>query len=545
MATIIFYESNPHIQKQLEQSLANTGHVYEFVEEPLNVDNLNPKAEVISIFAGNKISRNLLEQMPELKLIACRSTGFDHVDLTAASEKGVSVVNVPQYGEVTVAEYTFALILSVARRLSESERAVTTNSVELENLRGFDLQGKTLGIIGTGRIGQHTAKIARGFGMEVIAYDVYPNEEKAAEIGFSYASLNDLAQKSDVISLHAPATRDTHHIVNSFFLEKVKPSAVLVNTARGELVDTLALNHALAQKQLASAALDVLEYEHLMDRSDANGLSEEEAKQLVAIESLKKMPNVIVTPHNAFNSHEAVARIQQTTVDNILSFLSGRPQNVVEARPIQPGRLMITRHCESEWNALGKWTGTTDVHITENGEHQAAQLGEALRDTRIDYAFASMQMRTLETLEGILNASGHVEVAYERSGAINERDYGDYTGMNKWEVRDKVGEEEFNSIRRNWDHPVPNGETLKLVYERAVPFYQQVIVPRLLAGENILIVSHGNTIRSLVKYIEDISDEGVATVEAHFGTVLSYEVDHQGKLTDKQEIIVEVTSSKA
>jgi 2,3-bisphosphoglycerate-dependent phosphoglycerate mutase len=210
-----------------------------------------------------------------------------------------------------------------------------------------------------------------------------------------------------------------------------------------------------------------------------------------------------------------------------------------------PGRLLITRHCESEWNALGKWTGTTDVHLSENGFHQAAQIGEALKDIRIDYAFCSLQIRTLETLEGILDASGQIEVPYQRSADINERDYGDYTGMNKWEVRDKVGEETFNAIRRDWDHPVPNGETLKIVYERAIPFYKQVILPKLLAGQNVLVASHGNTIRSLMKYIEDISDEDIRGVEAHFGTVLDYQIDENGKKQDKQEIKIELTAPPA
>lgn len=209
------------------------------------------------------------------------------------------------------------------------------------------------------------------------------------------------------------------------------------------------------------------------------------------------------------------------------------------------GQLLITRHCESEWNALGKWTGTTDVHLTESGFHQAAQLGEALKDIRIDYAYCSLQIRTKETLEGILDGSGQIEVPYERAADLNERDYGDYTGMNKWEVRDKVGEAEFNSIRRDWDHPVPNGETLKTVYERAVPFYRQVILPRLQAGQNVLIVAHGNSIRAMIKYIEDISDEGIASVEMVFGTILDYTVNEEGKKVQKNEIKIELTAPPA
>lgn len=209
------------------------------------------------------------------------------------------------------------------------------------------------------------------------------------------------------------------------------------------------------------------------------------------------------------------------------------------------GKLLISRHTESEWNALGKWTGITDVHLSKNGFHQAAQLGEALKDIKLDYAFASQQIRTLETLETILDASGQVSVPYERNEALNERDYGDYTGMNKWEMRDKVGEEVFNKIRRNWDYPVPNGETLKMVYERTIPFYKEHILPKLLDGQTVLVVSHGNAIRALIKYMEGISDEGVAEVEMPFGHILDYEVNDDGTCKTKHEMQIELVAPPA
>lgn len=209
------------------------------------------------------------------------------------------------------------------------------------------------------------------------------------------------------------------------------------------------------------------------------------------------------------------------------------------------GKLLICRHTESEWNALGKWTGTTDVHLSENGFRQAGQVGEALKDVDIDFAYCSLQIRTKETLEGILDGSGNIDVDYERIGDINERDYGDYTGMNKWEVRDKVGEAEFNSIRRDWDHPVPNGETLKMVYERTVPFYRQVVLPRLQKGETILVVAHGNSLRALIKYMEDVSDEDIKNVEMPFGTVYEYDVNEEGKSLDKKVIKIEMTAPHA
>ena len=209
------------------------------------------------------------------------------------------------------------------------------------------------------------------------------------------------------------------------------------------------------------------------------------------------------------------------------------------------GKLVIVRHGESEWNARGVWTGTTDVHLTAKGFHQAALLGEAIADIPIDQAYCSQQIRSLETLEGMLDAAKQYDVPYERSAALNERDYGDYTGKNKWEVQKEIGEAAFENLRRGWDVPVPNGETLKKVYERSVPFYQKTIVPELLEGKNVLVVAHGNSIRSLVKYIESLSDSDIAKTEMIFGVVLVYTVDAKGKQRTKTERHIQTTPSPA
>ncbi len=206
-----------------------------------------------------------------------------------------------------------------------------------------------------------------------------------------------------------------------------------------------------------------------------------------------------------------------------------------------PGLLVIVRHSESAWNALGKWTGTTDVHLSDKGHKESALMGECLRDITFDHAYISQQVRTKETLEGILAVKGRDNVPYEIAAAINERDYGDLTGKNKWEVEKEVGKEAFHHIRRGWDYPVPNGETLKQVYERVVPFYVGTMLPRLQRGETVLIVAHGNSIRSLVKYIEDISDEKIADIEMIFGTALLYRVDSRGKILDKETRVIATT----
>jgi len=198
------------------------------------------------------------------------------------------------------------------------------------------------------------------------------------------------------------------------------------------------------------------------------------------------------------------------------------------------GKLFVTRHGESEWNAKGVWTGVTDVHLSEKGEHEAQLLGLTIKDSPIDFAFCSSQVRSLETLNKMLDSSGHGEVKFEQNSAINERDYGVYTGKNKWQVQEDIGDEAFERLRRGWDEPVEGGETLKDVYERSVPFYKTEILPRLLNGENVLVVAHGNSIRSLMKYIESLSDEQIGKTEMIFGQTLVYSVDDSGKMLSKE-----------
>lgn len=216
-----------------------------------------------------------------------------------------------------------------------------------------------------------------------------------------------------------------------------------------------------------------------------------------------------------------------------------------ESTTTASGHLVLVRHAESEWNLLGKWTGRTDVHLTEKGQREAKQLGEILRDIELNHAYTSEQIRTVETFLGLSQTATEKELSHERQAALNERDYGEYTGMNKWEVLEQVGEDTFTGIRRGWDHPIPGGETLEMVYKRAVPFYQETILPKLLAGQNVLIVSHGNTIRSLIKYLEQIDDAGIADVEMNFGEILIYQVDSTGRSTHKETRKIDTTPPHA
>ncbi|MFA6459105.1 MAG: 2,3-bisphosphoglycerate-dependent phosphoglycerate mutase [Candidatus Paceibacterota bacterium] len=199
------------------------------------------------------------------------------------------------------------------------------------------------------------------------------------------------------------------------------------------------------------------------------------------------------------------------------------------------GKLVIVRHHESEWNKLGKWTGLTDVHLTPHGHAKSEEMGSLIKEICFDQAFTSKQVRSIETLSSMLkNCMADQHLPTEQAAALNERDYGDYTGKNKWDMQTLLGKEEFDKLRREWDHPVPNGETLKMVYERAVPFYLEKILPLLVAGKNVLIVSHGNTIRALMKYIENIADKDMVHVEMLFGAVLIYDLDKEGRMLRKE-----------
>ncbi|HEX7724683.1 MAG TPA: histidine phosphatase family protein [Candidatus Paceibacterota bacterium] len=197
------------------------------------------------------------------------------------------------------------------------------------------------------------------------------------------------------------------------------------------------------------------------------------------------------------------------------------------------GRLAIARHQESAWNKLGKWTGSVNIGLSSEGFEESRAMGRLIGDLNISQAFASAQIRSLETLlcmeDGIC-----LDVPVTRNAALNERDYGEYTGKNKWDMEKLLGETEFLKLRREWDYPVPGGESLKMVYERVVPYYTSHIVPALASGANVLIVAHGNSLRALIKYIESVADVDMVHTEMPFETVIVYDVDETGKMKRKQ-----------
>ncbi|MHB9024804.1 MAG: NAD(P)-dependent oxidoreductase [Armatimonadota bacterium] len=294
-------------------------------------------ADILSVFIHSRVTRDRLDRMPNLRLVATRSTGYDHIDLEACNERGIPVSNVPRYGENTVAEHTFALILSLSRKIHKAYQRTVAGDFSLENLEGFDLKGKTIGVVGAGSIGLHVIRIAKGFGMNVIAYDVKPSQLIAEVLGFEYVPLETLLAHADIISLHAPYLPSTHHMINAETIKMIKPGALLINTARGGLVDTEALIDALNQDIIAGAGLDVLEGEEMIEEEEQLLHAPEASDQLRAAlrrHLLLRRPDVVITPHMAFFSKEARERILDTTIANIRAFEENHPINVVNA-PVQ------------------------------------------------------------------------------------------------------------------------------------------------------------------------------------------------------------------
>jgi len=309
---------------QGSEKLKAAGVEVAFAENALDKDHVptGPAADfdIAGVFMDSPVDAATITGLPNLKFIATLSTGFDHIDLAATAARGIPVSSVPAYGENTVAEFAFALLLALSRKIREaSARVQQEGKFTTDNLCGFDLAGKTLGVVGTGRIGKHAIRMGKGFGMNIVAYDVYHDDAFAAQMGFPYVSLEELLAQSDAITIHAPYLPSTHHLINAQNIGLAKKGAYIINTARGAIVETAALVAALKSGQLGGAGLDVLEEEAAMKAGDMNATSD-----------LLAMPNVIVTPHNAFNTREAFVRILDTTIDNIVAFVNGAPINLVK-----------------------------------------------------------------------------------------------------------------------------------------------------------------------------------------------------------------------
>jgi D-lactate dehydrogenase len=320
-------------------SLEKAGHDVTLTSEPLGEGNAteHADAEAVSTFIYSDLSASTLGKFPELKLVATRSTGFDHIALDHCDERGIAVANVPAYGCHAVAEHVFALLLTISHRVTEAVDRTRKGDFSMKGLMGFDLKGKTLGVVGTGSIGRCVIGIAAGFSMKVLAFDVRPDEEYSREAGFDYVDLAELLRCSDVVTLHVPANKATHHLLSAEEFAMMKDGAVVINTSRGSVIDTPELLKALTEGRVAAAGLDVLAEEPVI-HEEAELLrsiyrKEHNLETLFADHMLMHLRNVFVTPHTAFNTREAVETIVRTTVRNIDAFAKGAPQNLVNVGP--------------------------------------------------------------------------------------------------------------------------------------------------------------------------------------------------------------------
>lgn len=314
---------------------ANANYDFSLVHSPLNeMNKINPEyynADIISVFTTSRVSAKVLEKFKNLKLIALRSVGVNHIDLEYCKKNNIAVVNSPNYGNITVAEFALGLLLDVSRKITDSYNEYKNGKVTPNNLIGTELSGKTIGIVGLGAIGSAFAKIANALDMKILGYDKYEKEELKTK--YEYVDFERLLKESDFISIHAPLTKENYHMFNEEAFKKMKNTAIIINTGRGELIDSQALYNALISKEIAGAGLDVLEKEETITDFDyivgINRLDKLTLEQTIINSRLFQLDNVIITPHTAYNSKEAIQRILNTTMNNISEFLSGNIQNKV------------------------------------------------------------------------------------------------------------------------------------------------------------------------------------------------------------------------
>ncbi len=280
--------------------------------------------EIISPFIYSKFDEEALGKLPNLKMIATRSTGIDHIDKKICEKRNIKVTNVPVYGSNTVSEYVFALLLATTKKVVIAHQSVEDGDFSPEGLTGVDLYGKTLGVIGVGKIGQNVIKIARGFGMKVLGVDGGRDPKMEKKSGFKYVDLETCLKQSDFVTLHVPAIPETFHMINKKNIKLMKSGSYLINTARGAVVETEAIVWALNNKILAGAGLDVTEEEMLVDSMSvvmSDKVSKDGLQDILSFHLLRDRDDVVFTPHNAFNTKEAIERIVKATVENINEFV--------------------------------------------------------------------------------------------------------------------------------------------------------------------------------------------------------------------------------
>lgn len=327
---IIFFE----VEDWEREAIHNIFPDAVLTDEKLTAENVSQfqDAEIISVFIYSALSSQVLEKMPNLKFVTTRSMGFDHIDMDYCKSRNLPVSNVPNYGAHTVAEHTLALMLALSRKIVESVERAKKGDFESVGLTGFDLFGKTLGVIGTGHIGANVAEYGLALGMKVIAYN-HHEDTGLVEKGVKYIPLEQLLQEADIVSLHLPSTAETQHIINMNNIKMFKKGALLINTARGALIETAAILYGLEQGILQGVGLDVLEEESELKEErqllSRHFLQNADYKTELMDHILMQRDDVIITPHNAFNSKEALQEILETTFANIKSFINNTPNNLI------------------------------------------------------------------------------------------------------------------------------------------------------------------------------------------------------------------------
>jgi D-lactate dehydrogenase len=324
MLTAVF-DTKPYDRDYLAAAAAGRPLQLVFHESRLTADTarLADGMAAVCAFVNDRIDRPCLATLAAggVRHVAMRCAGFNNVDLAAARELGLAVTRVPAYSPYAVAEHTAALVLALNRRIHRAFNRVREQNFSLAGLVGFDLHGKTCGIVGTGKIGRVAAEIFRGFGMRVVAYDPMPQPEWALQRGVEYLSFDDVLAASDILSLHLPLTPETHHLIDATTVARLKPGAIIVNTSRGKLIDTTAVIDALKQGQLGGLAIDVYEEEEGLFFEDLSDtvLQDDEFSRLLVF------PNVLITAHQAFLTREALGEIARVTVDNLVRGSRGEP----------------------------------------------------------------------------------------------------------------------------------------------------------------------------------------------------------------------------
>lgn len=321
-------------RRYLEAANARYGHELVFFEPRLTGEtaSLAAGSAAVCAFVNDELNARTLKALASqgTSLIALRCAGYNNVDLAAARELGLTVVRVPAYSPHAVAEYTIGLMLALNRKIHRAYARVREGNFSLDGLLGFDMHGKTVGVVGTGKIGAIVVRILKGFGCGILAHDPFPSPECKA-LGAEYVSLAQLFSGSDIVTLHCPLTPETHHLINAEALCRMKPGVMLINTGRGALIDTRAVIAALKSGKIGYLGLDVYEEE-------ADVFFENLSDQVIQDDVLARLltfPNVLVTGHQAFFTHEALVRIAETTLANITDFEQGRP--CVNEVPLKPG----------------------------------------------------------------------------------------------------------------------------------------------------------------------------------------------------------------